>query len=100
MSIPSAPDTLWLPLAALQRADMTVHPVSDGVAAVEAQGALVCVILSPAAWQRIQALDARWRRLFGWAAGRLDTPTLRQMTAAAERALAQHPGRGVACRQS
>jgi hypothetical protein len=100
MSIPSAPDTLWIPLAALQRAGMTVRPVSDGVAAIEAQGALVCVILSPAAWQRIQALDARWRRLFGWAAGRLDTPTLRQMTAAAERALAQHPGRGVACRQS
>jgi hypothetical protein len=100
MSIPSAPDTLWIPLAALQRAGMTVRPVSDGVAAIEAQGALVCVILSPAAWQRIQALDARWRRLFGWAAGRLDTPTLRQMTAAAERALAQHPGRGVACQQS
>jgi cytochrome c-type biogenesis protein CcmH/NrfG len=111
MTTLSTPDTLWLPLAELQRAglvtalppdnaSMTVHPLSAGVAAVEAQGALVCVILSPAAWQRIQALDARWRRLFGWAAERLDTPTLRQMTAAAERALAQHPGRGVACRQS
>lgn len=109
MTTPSIPDTLWIPLAELQglaaalppdNAGMTVRPVNEGVAAVEAQGTLVCVILSPAAWQQIQTLDARWRRLFGWAAERLDTPTLRQMTAAAERALAQHPGRGGACRQS
>ena len=111
MTTPSTPDTLWIPWAELQHtglvaapppdnAGMTVRPLSAGVAAVEAQDAVVCVILSPAAWQRIQALDARWRRLFGWAAERLDTPTLRQMTAAAERALEQHPGRGVACRQS
>jgi hypothetical protein len=102
---------LWLPLAELQRAGlvaapppdnagMTVRPLNAGVAAVEAQDAVVCEILSPAAWQRIQALDARWRRLFGWAAEHLDTPTLRQMTTAAARALAQHPDRGGACRQS
>jgi cytochrome c-type biogenesis protein CcmH/NrfG len=111
MPNPSPADALWIPWAELQRAGlvampppdnagMTVRPLSAGVAAVEAQGALICVILSPVAWQRIQALDARWRRLFGWAAERLDTPTLRQMTAAAERALAQHPGRGGAWRQS
>jgi cytochrome c-type biogenesis protein CcmH/NrfG len=82
-------------------AAITVQPLGAGIAAVKApSGAQLCVILSPAAWQRIQALDARWRRVFGWAAERLDTPTLRQMAAAAERALAQHPGRGDAWRQS
>jgi cytochrome c-type biogenesis protein CcmH/NrfG len=112
MTTPSTPDTLWLPLAELQRAGLvaalppdatavTVQPLGAGIAAVKApSGAQVCVILSPAAWQRIQALDARWRRLFGWAAEHLDTPTLRQLTTVAERALAQHPGRGGAWRQS
>jgi len=112
MTTPSTPDTLWSALAELQRAGLvtalppdatavTVQPLGAGIAAVKASsGALVCVILSPAAWQRIQALDARWRRLFGWAAEHLDTLTLHQMAAAAERALAQHPGRGGACRQS
>ena len=97
MPNPSPADALWIPWSELQRAGLvaalppdvtavTVQPLGAGIAAVKASsGALVCVILSPAAWQRIQALDARWRRLFGWAA---------------ERALAQHPGRGGACRQS
>jgi hypothetical protein len=111
MTTHSSHDTLWIPLAELQRAGlaaplrpdnaaMAVRPLGDGMAAVDMNGALVCVILSPAAWQRIQATDTAWRKLFHWALRHIDTPTVRQMTAAAEHVLNSRPGRDASCRQS
>ena len=110
MTTPSAPDILWISLAELQHAGLAapvrpgdaaiaIRPLGDGMAALDMNGVLVYVLLSPAAWQRIQATDTAWRKLFHWALRHIDTPTLRQMTTTAERVLEQHPGRGVACRQ-
>ena len=59
MTTPSTPDTLWIPLAELQRAGLvaalppdatavTVQPLGAGIAAVKApSGTQICVILSP-----------------------------------------------------
>ena len=106
----NAPDNLWIPLAepghagqaATPEADnaLAVRPLGEGITAVEAHGALTCVVLSPAAWQRVQALDGNWRRLFYWALRHIDTPTARQMAAAAECALHGRSGRAIAPRQS
>ena len=106
----NAPDNLWIPLAepghtgqaATPEADnaLAVRPLGEGITAVEAHGALTCVVLSPAAWQRVQALDGNWRRLFYWALRHIDTPTARQMAAAAECALNGRSGRAIAPRRS
>ena len=97
-------EVLELPLAALAGAGApaaepgtyVVRRLAAGAVAVEADGALVCVVLTPAAWQQSQAAQRAWRGLFRWAAEHLDTRTLRQMTAAAERLLA---GRSAPCPQ-
>jgi hypothetical protein len=111
MTTRSYPDTLWIPLAELQRAGlaapprpdnvaMAIRPLGEGMAAVDMNGALVYVIVSPTAWQRIQATDTAWRKLFHWALRHIDTPTLRQMNATAEHVLNGRPSRDAACRQS
>lgn len=97
---------LWLVLAAdghtgapaapAVDSPLALRPLAAGAVAVEADGAPVCVILTPAVWRQSQAAQAAWRDLFRWAADHLDTPTLRQMTAAAERLLAS---RSAPCRQ-
>lgn len=100
------PEILELPLAALAGAGApapaaapgpyVVRRLAAGAVAVEAAGTPVCVVLTPAAWQQSQAAQRAWRGLFRWAAEHLDTRTLRQMTAAAERLLA---GRSAPCPQ-
>ncbi len=99
-------EVLAIPLAALAGAGVpppaaepgtyVVRRLAAGAVAVEADGAPVCVVLTPAAWQQSQAAQRAWRGLFCWAADHLDTPTLRPLTAAAERLLA---GRSAPCRQ-
>ena len=76
-----------------------VRPLGEGIAAVETDGALVCVILSPVAWHRLQATTTAWQKLFHWALRHIDTPTLRQMYASADRVLDGRPVRSPACRQ-
>jgi hypothetical protein len=110
MNTRMAQDVLGLPLAELRRAGVAAPPLpgnvavavralDDGMAAIEMQGALVCVIISPAAWQRLQATNTAWCKLFRWAVGHIDTATLRRMTASAEHVLNGRPGRGAPCRQ-
>lgn len=99
-------EVLEIPLAALAGAGVlapaaepgtyVVRRLAAGAVAVEAGGAPVYVVLTPAAWQQNQAAQRAWRGLFRWAAEHLDTLTLRQMTAAAERLLA---GRSAPCPQ-
>ena len=87
-------------LPSTDSAAAAVRMLGDGITAVEAQGALVCVILSPAAWQRIQATDTAWRKLFHWALRHIDTPTLRRMAATADTVLDRHPDRSAPWRQA
>ena len=97
-------DSLWISLTELGEAGIaapqlkhdaaaTVRLFDEGVAAVETNGVLACVILSPTAWQRLQATKGSWQRLFLWALRHIDTPTLREMYASAEHALDDLPAR-------
>jgi hypothetical protein len=111
MTTGSSQDVLWIPLAELgcagviapqlpDNAAAAVRALDDGMAAVEANGALVCVILSPVAWQKIQATNTAWQRLFHWALRHIDTPTLRRMAATADTVLDRHPDRSAPWRQA
>jgi hypothetical protein len=114
----TSPDQFREAIAALLRAQLTLRPLGDDIVMVSADGAPLCVLLTPEAWCKAQATAAAWQRLFRWAAEHLDTPTLQAMTASAEEAVrhavdpggrhprspACHPGRqgapGMKCRRA
>ncbi len=76
----------------------TIRPLAADTAVVEADGEPVCVILTPAAWQQLQATNAAWQRLFHWALQQIDTPTLRRMAATARTRLDRRLERSTPCR--
>ena len=111
MTTGSSQDVLWIPLAELGRAG--VHRAAaagqrhrgyprpgrwDGGGRSEWRGRLRD--LSPAAWQKIQATNTAWQRLFHWALRNIDTPTLRRMAATADTVLDRYPDRSAPWRQA
>ena len=77
----------------LEHAAHAVRALGDGIAAVEMNGALVCVVLSPMAWQKIQATNAAWQKLFHWALRHIETATLRRMAHSVDQVFADRRSR-------
>ena len=74
----------------MEKAAHSVRSLGHGIVAVEMNGALVCVILSPAAWQK----------LFHWALRHIDTATLRRMANSVDQVFDDRRSRRASYRQT